>query len=299
MQWILQTWKVQLTFVQGEIQSITDDAIFYRLAIHVCCFWSFSLFGSSQFFGLRFLWGTFLEFKIDDRRWNAALDRIQWLILDTYIVLIFIGVLFLMIFKFTILPKQLMNLLFFWTIAWLRQTFRTFLCFQVFASEIMSRCCLTSSRLFINIITIITALIVLIGLCFSSCAPVQVFILHLFNVSTGSSSWFLSRLKLLNVRHRCRHVDILLLVKSMVVLLRYLNLLPGLFSRQKPIRSAIRVWLNRIYLWTSSLMSKTQQQLIVCLFRDATFLNLWLFLLFLISVISHIVFHLMLFHLLN
>jgi hypothetical protein len=180
-----------------------------------------------------------------------------------------------------------MNLLFFWTIAWLRQTFRTFLCFQVFASEIMP-----SSRLF-------RAIMVLIDLSFSSCAPVQVFILHLFNIFTGSSSWFLSRLKLLNVRNLCRHFDILLLVKSMVVLLRYLNLLPGLFSRQNPIRSAIRMWLNLIYLRTSSLMSKTQQQLIVCLFRDAVFLNLWLFLLFLISVISHIVFHLMFFHLLN
>jgi hypothetical protein len=151
---------------------------------------------------------------------------------------------------------------------------------------------MASSRLF-------KAIMVLIDLSFSSCAPVQVFILHLFNVFTGSSSWFLSRLKLLNVRNLCRHFDILLLVKSMVVLLRYLNLLPGLFSRQNPIRPTIRMWLNLIYLRTSSLMSKTQQQLIICLFRDAIFLDLRLFLLFLISVISHIVFHLMFFHLLN
>lgn len=89
----------------------------------------------------------------------------------------------------------------------------------------------------------------------------------------------------------------------MVVLLRYLNLLLGLFSWQNPILSAIRIRLHLIDLRPSSLMSKTQQQLIICFLRDPIFLvlsvELWLFLLFLISVISHIVFHLMFFHLLN
>lgn len=179
-----------------------------------------------------------------------------------------------------------MNLLFLRTIAWMRQTFGTFLCFQVFASEIVS-----SSRL-------CKAIIFLIGLSFSRCAAVQVFILHLFNVFTGSSCWFLSRLKLLNMRNLCCHLYILLLVKSMVALLRYLDLLSGLFSRQNPILSAVWIWLARIDLRTCSFMSETQQQLIVCFFGDPIFLNLWLFLLFLISV-SQIVFHLMFFHLLN